>query len=70
MTAFLNLIVGAVLNWLYNKGMDLLTKYLKAQQRKKKIDDEAKRVREKTEKANTPKEREDAAGDVINNFRL
>lgn len=64
----LTLVGTIVLDWVYKKAAQFLVAYLKREHAKEEILRKAKETREKTEKSETPKEREDAARDVINNF--
>lgn len=61
-------ILVPVLNWIYDKVSVLLSAWQKRVAATKKSEEEAKVDREKTEKAESPKEREDAASDTISHF--
>ena len=61
-------LVKVFLDWVFGKIMDLVTAYIKMKQARVEIEKKNKEVREKTEKAETTEERDDAAKDVISNF--
>lgn len=60
--------VKAILDWFYAKFSFLLRQKKASDETKKKAEDDAEAVRQRTEKADTPKEREDAAAEVIGKF--
>jgi CO/xanthine dehydrogenase Mo-binding subunit len=65
---FLKTIVLWIVEWAVTKAAILIKRWWKREQSRKKDEKSTKEVREKQEKAETPKEREDAARGTIGNF--
>lgn len=57
-----------ILEWVYGKGSRAIREWLAARQAEKAVKDEAARVREQTERAQTQEERNAAAEAARRNF--
>jgi sortase (surface protein transpeptidase) len=64
----LNLILPGLLDWLVKNVSALWSKWQARREKEKEIAEKNAKIREQTEKAETEKEREDAAKAVLDDF--